>query len=1013
MKPAEPTGAVLVIGGGIGGIQASLDLANSGFRVYLLERLGAIGGAMAALDKTFPTNDCSMCILSPKLVECGRHLNIELLTNSELLALEGVPGAFIATVEQKPRYVDIEKCTGCGECAGVCPVRLPDAFNRGFSTRKAIYRLYEQAHPPAYQIDMNACRRCGLCARTCAAWAVDLSMEPVTHRLEVGAVVACPGFETFDAARIANYGYGLFPNVITGIEFERILSASGPTRGNLRRPSDGRMPRRIAWIQCVGSRDIHRVNNGYCSSVCCTSAIKEAVVAREHGCPDLEATVFHIDIRTHGKGFERYFDRARNEHGVRFARSEIHRVFQDASGDLILRYPEGGAVREEVFDLVVLSTGMVQSAANRELAARLGIELDEHGFCVTDTLSPVDTSVPGVFAAGAFTGPRDIPETVMGASAAASRAAELLSRARHSSTRSRKYPPEKPFGGSRPRIGVFVCRCGINIAGVVDVEAVRDHAAGLPNVVYAVDTLFACSQDSQRMIREAVSEHGLNRVVVAACTPRTHEPLFQETLREAGLNKHLFEMANIRDQCSWVHQAEPGNATAKAMDLVRMSAARARLMKPLAQTSVGVERSALVIGGGVAGMVSASALADQGFGVHLVESSGRLGGNALRLRSTLDGSDVASFVKGLSERVSNDPSIDLHLGAQVTDVAGFVGSFRSTVEEADGRRVEIVHGAAVIATGAEPHTPSGFLYGLDPGVLTLPQLEERISAGDPVAASCRNVVLIQCAGSREPGRPWCSRVCCSESLKLALEMLDRNPGIRIYILYRDIRTYGLREKYYLEARERGVRFLRYDPDDPPVIERGDREGGAGLRVTATDTVLGERFTIDADLVGLAVAVVPSGSSRRLAGLFKVPLDEDGFFMEAHAKLRPVDFPTDGVFVCGLAHGPKTIDESIVQAGAAAARASLVLCRDSIEAGGTVCVIDSAKCSGCGICALVCPFRAVEIDAEEHRAIVNEALCKGCGLCVASCRSGAADLGGFTDAEIHAMIGSFTSGNAGR
>lgn len=1013
MRPAEPTGSVLVIGGGIGGIQASLDLADSGFLVYLVERRGALGGTMAALDKTFPTNDCSMCILSPKLVECGRHLNIEILTNSEVISLEGAPGAFSVEVEQKPRFVDEDRCTGCGECARSCPVVLPDEFDRGLGVRKAIYRMYEQAYPPAYQIDMEACRRCGLCARRCAAGAVDLSMKPVTHSLKVGAVVACPGFDTFDAGRIANYGYGLFPNVITGVEFERILSASGPTQGRLRRPSDGGMPRRIAWIQCVGSRDIHRARNVYCSSVCCTYAIKEAVVAREHGCPGLEAVIFHIDIRTHGKGFERYYDRARNEHGVRFVRSEIHRVFQNASGDLILRYADGDVVREEVFDLVVLSTGMVQSDANRQLASRLGLELDEHGFCRTGALSPVCTSVPGVFAAGAFTGPRDIPETVMGASAAASGAAALLSGTRHSLTRSKSYPAERPVGESRPRIGVFVCHCGINIAGVVDVEAVREYAAGLPNVVFAADPLFACSQDSQRQIREAVSGHGLNRVVVAACTPRTHESLFQETLKEAGLNRHLFEMANIRDQCSWVHQGEPGRATAKAMDLVRMSVARARLKKPLKEASTGVERSALVAGGGVAGMVCASALADQGFPVHLVESSHRLGGNALRLRSTLDGSDVAAFVERLSERVSSDPSIVLHLGARITGVSGFVGSFRTTIEKTDGSRAEIGHGVAVIATGADPYSPSGFLYGSDRRILTLPELEERIAGGCSMIASCRNVVMVQCVGSREPERPWCSRTCCGESVKLAIELMDRNPDVRVYVLYRDIRTYGLREKHYLEARDRGVRFIRYDPDHPPRVEPTGRDGEALVRVTTTDAVLGEELAIGADLVGLAVAIVPSASNRSLAGLFKVPLDEDGFFMEAHAKLRPVDFPTDGVFVCGLAHGPKTIDESIVQAGAAAARAALVLSRDSMEAGGRVSFIDRAKCTGCGLCVLLCPFKAIEIDSEEHKAVVNEALCKGCGLCASSCRSGAADLGGCTDAEMHAAIVSCMYGDVAR
>jgi heterodisulfide reductase subunit A2 len=1012
VKPSEAGGAVLVIGGGVAGIQASLDLAGSGFKVYLVERQGAIGGTMAGLDKTFPTNDCSMCILSPKLVECGRHLDIEILTNSELTALEGAPGSFNATILQKPRFVDIDRCTGCGDCAAVCPVKVPDAFNRGLSERKAIHRLYEQAYPPAYQIDMDACRRCGLCVRKCAAGAVDLSMEPRTIQVVAGAVIACPGFETFDAGLIANYGYGVYPNVITSMEFERILSASGPTRGNLGRPSDGCMPRRIAWIQCVGSRDIHRVDHNYCSSVCCTYAIKQAVVAREHGCTDLEAAIFHIDMRTHGKGFERYFERAKARQGIRFVRSEIHRIYQDASGGLILRFPEDGRIREELFDLVVLSVGMVQSEANRTLAARLGVRLEEHGFCDTDPLSPTVTSVPGVFAAGAFTGPRDIPETVMGASAAAAGAAALLSPARHSRTQARTYPEERPLNGGRPRIGVFVCRCGINIGSVVDVTAVKEHAAGLPNVVMAEEALFTCSQDTQRTIRESIERHGLNRVVVAACTPRTHEVLFQETLREAGLNRHLVEMANIRDQCAWVHRDEPVRATQKAKDLVRMAVAKARLLEPLPHTLVDIEQSALVVGAGVAGMVCSAALADQGFPVHLVESSPEPGGNAISIGRTIEGADVGAFVGRLVERVSGDPLITLHTGSRIREAGGFVGSFRSVIEHPDGSTVDVRHGVVVIANGADAYRPDAYMYGLDPRVMTLKELAQLITRGDGRIASCNSLVLVQCVGSRDSDRPWCSRTCCSKSIRTALSVLDANPGARVHILYRDIRTYGLLEKYYLEARERGVRFVHYEPGNPPVVEAAPAGGAAGLKVTVTDSILGEEMVIDADLVGLATAIVPGPDAGRLAGLFKVPLDEDGFFMEAHAKLRPVDFSTDGVFVCGLAHGPKAIGESIVQAGAAAARASLVLSRGSIEAGGTVSVIDASKCSGCGTCAELCPFKAVEIDETERRAVVNEALCKGCGLCASSCRCGAADVRGFTDAEIYAMIGSGAAGEQG-
>jgi heterodisulfide reductase subunit A len=1003
MKPSEATGAVLVLGGGVGGIQAALDLADSGFRVYLVEKQGAIGGVMAGLDKTFPTNDCSMCILSPKLVECGRHLNIEILTNAELMTLEGVPGAFAATIEQQPRYVSMEKCTGCGDCAKVCPVKMPDPFNMGLSDRKAIYRLYQQAYPPSFMIEKSVCKRCGLCAKKCSAGAIDLDMKPQTLKVAVGAVIACPGFEAFDARLIANYGYGTFPNVITSLEFERILSACGPYRGRLLRPSDGKAPRRIAWIQCVGSRDIHRVDNNYCSSVCCTYAIKEAVVAREHSETELETTIFHIDIRTHGKGFERYYERARTEHGVRFVRSEIHRIYQDSSGDLILRFPEDGAIKEEAYDLVVLSVGIVQGRANRELAGRLGLQLNRHGFCETGTFSPVHTSVPGIFAAGAFSCPKDIPETVMGASAAAAEASAMLAPARHSLTRQKSYPPERPLLGERPRIGVFICHCGINISSVVDIAAVKAYAAGLPNVVLAEDALFTCSQDSQRKIRESIAEHRLNRVVVAACTPRTHESLFQETLREAGLNRHLFEMANIRDQCAWVHQGEPEKATQKAKDLTRMSVAKAKLIEPLSQAFLDVNRSALVVGGGVAGMVCASTLASQGFGVHLVESAKELGGNARRISSTIEGDDAGAFLGSLIESVSADPAIELHIGARIAEAGGFVGNFRTVVENTDGSVEEISHGAVVIASGGEAYRPDGYLYGKDPRVFTLLELEGEIANGNPLVSSCRNVVLIQCVGSRDDERPYCSRTCCSKSIKLALSLIEANPGVNVYVLYRDIRTYGFNEQYYLEARDRGVRFLQYDPEDKPTVDVVEQDGQKRLRVVMTDLVLGEEFSIDADLLGLATAIVPSADTRRLAALFKVPLNEDGFFMEAHIKLRPVDFPTEGVFVCGLAHSPKSIAESIIQAKAAASRAALVLCRDSIEAGGTVSIIDGSKCSGCGICEALCPFKAIEIDETDGKAVVNEALCKGCGLCASSCRCGAADVKGFTDREIHAMI----------
>ena len=1004
MKPLDPTGAVLVLGGGIGGIQASLDLADSGFKVYLVEKQGAIGGTMAALDKTFPTNDCSMCILSPKLVECGRHLNIEILTNSELLGIEGSPGSFTATVRREPRYVDPLACTGCGECAKKCPVVLPDMFNRGLNGRKAVFRLYEQAYPPSFEIDMTSCRKCRICEKTCSAGAIDFQMQPETLNLAVGAVIACPGFEAFDAGLLANYGYGVFPNVITGMEFERILSASGPYQGKLLRPSDGREPRSIAWIQCVGSRDTHRVNNNYCSSVCCTYAVKEAVVAKEHSGAELGTTIFYIDIRTHGKGFERYYERARSCHGVRFVKSEIHRIYRDRDENLTLRYSENGSIREEVFDLVVLSVGMVQGSTNREMARRLGIELNDHGFCATEVFSPVSTSSPGIFAAGAFTGPKDIPETVMGASAAAAEASALLAPSRHTLARTKSYPEESGSAPGRPRIGVFICHCGINISSVVDIARVRDYARTLPNVVHADDALFSCSQDNQHHIRDCIAAHRLNRIVVAACTPRTHEPLFMETMREAGLNRYLFEMANIRDQCSWVHQNQPELATRKAMDLVRMSVAKARLIEPLSQTRLDVNRSALVVGGGIAGMINALTLASLGFGVHLVEMSPVLGGNALKLHSTIEGMDVPRFVRELSERVSGEPLITLHTGSRIRDVRGFVGNFTTTLENTGGGgEREVRHGVAVIASGGEPFRTGEYLYGKSPRVFSLLELEDGVARKDPLILGARNIVLMQCVGSRDSERPYCSRTCCSKSVKIALELRKASPEANIFILYRDIRTYGFLEQYYLEAREKGVHFLQYDPERKPSVEPVTRDGEERVRVSVTDLILNEELSVDADVLGLATAIVPSPGAAELAGLFKVPLNEDGFFMESHIKLRPVDFPSEGVFVCGLAHSPKLIGESIIQAKAAASRAAVILSRESIEAGGTVSSIERSRCRGCGLCVELCPYGAIDLVEDGSIAAVNEALCKGCGVCASSCRSGAAGIRGFTDNEIFSMI----------
>jgi len=997
-------GAVLVVGGGIAGIQASLDLAESGYKVYLLERLPSLGGVMAQLDKTFPTNDCAMCILAPKLVGAGRHPNIDVITYTDLVKVEGEEGRFEVTLNRRARRVDPEKCTGCGDCAQKCPVEAIDEYNAGLSTRHSIYVRYPQAVPLVFTIDREKCIGCGICSEVCKADAVRYDEEDTETMLLVGSIILAPGFETFDPSVLSEYGYGRYPNVVTSLEFERILSASGPFIGHVQRPSDGDIPQKIAFIQCVGSRETTH-GNAYCSSVCCMYATKEAVIAREH-MSTIEPTIFYMDMRAYGKDFDKYIERAKNEYGVRFIRCRVSNTDEEPdTHDLYITYCEDGDVKREKFDMVVLSVGFTPSESVRELAEKLGVELNEYGFCETQTFHPIETSRPGIFVCGLFSSPKDIPETVAQASAAASCTGELLSSVRGTLVTRKEYPKEQYVRGQPPRIGVFVCRCGINIGGVVDVPSVVKYAETLPNVVYTCDNLYSCSSDTQEKIKQIIKEYDINRVVVASCSPRTHEPLFQETIREAGLNRYLFEMANIRDQCSWVHMREPEAATQKAKDLVRMAVAKARRLEPLERPLLRVIPRGLVIGGGLSGMMAALALAEQGFEVFLVEKDEELGGFLRRKFYTLDNDDLQMSLRELVDKVKGNELIHVFLNAVVEDVSGYVGNFKSTVVSNSGNEAkrELEHGVVIVATGGEEYHTKEYLYGEDARVVTQLELEKQLAAGNN-NQNFGNVVMIQCVGSRDEERHYCSRVCCSEAINNALKIRKADPEANVFILYRDVRTYGLMEKHYSRAREAGVFFIQYDEENKPkVYKHGSSEEEDKLRVSVFEPIIGEQLLIDADLIVLSTAVVPPADNERLAQMLKVPLNEDGFFLEAHAKLRPVDFATEGIFLCGMAHSPKLIDESISQAKAAASRACTLLSKDEIEAEGITAKVNENRCTGCGICALVCPYNAVEIDAEERIAVVNSAICKGCGACSATCRSSAIDVMGYTDEQMYVVI----------
>jgi len=990
-------GSVLVVGGGIGGIQAALDLAESGFKVFVVDDSPAIGGVMAQLDKTFPTNDCSMCILSPKLVECGRHLNVEVLTCSEVAGISGELGNFNVSVMQRPRYVDIEKCTGCGVCAKFCPVDAIDAFNKGLSDRTAIHIDYPQAVPLVYVIDRKKCVGCGLCKNICLADAINYADQEKEVELNVGAVILAPGVKEFDAELKSEYGYGRYPNVVTSIEFERILSASGPFMGRVQRPSDGDIPRKIAFIQCVGSRDV-ACGNDYCSSVCCMYSTKEAVIAREH-MSQIEPTIFYIDLRAYGKDFDKYIDRAKEEYGVRFIRCRVSEVEEiPKTKNLRIRYEtEDGRLQEEEFDLVVLSIGFTPSENVKKLAKNLSVELNEHGFCKTQTFHPMETSRPGVFVCGMFSSPKDIPETVTQASAAAASVGRVLSSVRGALVKKKGYPEELDVRDQPPRIGVFVCHCGINIGGVVDVPRVVEYAKTLPSVVHACENLYTCSSDTQKLMKEWIEEHNLNRIVVASCTPRTHEPLFQETLREAGLNRYLFEMANIRDQCSWVHMREHEAATEKAKDLVRMAVAKAGKLEPLDRVLLNVIPRGLVIGGGLSGMTAALALAEQGFEVFLIEKEPELGGFLRNIHYTLEGEDPQKYLKKLVKTVQENHLIHTFLGAEIEEISGYVGNFRTTITQGSKKK-ELDHGIIIVATGGQEYRPSEYRYSVDPRIVTQSELEDRLSTSDDVdKLNC--VVMIQCVGSRDSAHPYCSRVCCGEAVKNALEIKETNPNTDVFILYRDMRTYGLVETYYEKARELGVVFIRYDEDNKPEVAKKISDSGRDiLGVSVYEPIIGEQVSIDADLVVLSAAIVPPEENEILAKMLKVPLNEDGFFLEAHAKLRPVDFTTDGVFVCGMAHAPKSIGESISQAYAAVSRACTILSKEKIEAEGIVASIDEKICTGCGTCVKLCPFGALAKN-EVGVAEVTAVLCKGCGLCAASCPERAITIPHFTDEQI--------------
>jgi heterodisulfide reductase subunit A len=1018
----DPVGAVLVLGGGVGGMRAAVDLAEAGLKVYLVEHMPWLGGRVAQLGYMFPTHDCVLCrgtsdngygctrpAISPALLDNNLHPNIEILNNTDLINVSGYAGDFTVTLRRRPTYVNPERCINCGLCEGVCPVSLPSPFQLGLAVRKAIYKMAPRALPDAYVVDkVPRCETCRRCETICPTSAVNLDEPEVELDLQVSAIILSLGYAISDPTEYGELGYDRFPNVIHSMQYERLASRSGPTEGVVMRPSDGRLPQRIAWIQCVGSRD---EKHPYCSSICCMYATKEAMLAKQR-IEGVHCQVFMMDERAFSKEFNAYYEEAQEQYGVEYTRCRISAITEDPdTDDLILRYPDkDGQFVEDRFDMVVLSVGALPPSGARDLAGLLGIELNPYGFCETDKFAPLETSRPGIYVCGAFASPKEIAETILDAAGAAGDVMRLLSGEIGDRVYGREYPfllgaeqlpPERDVAGEDPRIGVFVCRCYPSIAGVVDTDALTEFSAGLPGVVHAEPVDYACLEEGQERIHQVIAEHNLNRVVVAACSHRTHESLFQRVVRQAGLNPYLLEIANIREHCAWPHVNDPPGATRAAKELVRLATSRVWLAEPVHKQPVQPVRRALVIGAGVSGMTAALNVADAGFDVTLVERQAGLGGNLQQIYYVAEGENPQRLLRDLTNRVLGHRRIDVLTGSEVVAHEGSVGAFRSTVRTPQGE-VEIEHGVTIVATGGQEWRGDVYLFGQDERVVTSLDLEEIITHRPEQIVDLEEVVFIQCV--RRPGEvEYCSRTCCTNTMKNAIRIKLLNPDCKIVVLYKDIITYGFREAFYTEARQRGVLFVRYDEDHMPQLRLDDQ---GDLEVMAWEPSLQQEIVLHPGLLALSMAIQPSEGTKKLARILDVPLSSEGFFMEAHVKMRPMDFAKEGIYVCGMAHYPKFIDECITNAQAAAARAITILSMPKMYIGGVVSIVDQSKCVGCLTCVRTCPFEIpkvrysdVGVGGIKGAAYIDPSLCTGCGTCTGECPAKAIQLVAYRDEQI--------------
>jgi heterodisulfide reductase subunit A len=983
--------SVLVLGGGIAGIQAALDLAHAGAQVVLVEKQPTIGGIMAVLDKNFPTLDCSICIEAPKMSEVDLHPNIEILSLAELEKLDGEAGSFTAHIRQRGRFVT-DECTRCGDCTQVCPVVLPNEYDSGMAARKAIYTPIPQSVPGAYLIDLEHCLNqppnynpCSHCSDVCPPGAIDFMMprERIVQR-KVGAVIVAVGYDSFDPRKLRTWGYGEHPDILTALEFERLVNSAGPTGGEILRPSDGTHPHKLLFVLCVGSRDQRHAR--YCSRFCCMYSLKHAYQALDHGVEDV--SVMYMDMRAYGKGFDSFRSRTHDE-GARYIRGRPARIQPNGSGTLAVLYEDtqSGVRKTQEFDMVVLANAVLPQEGLAELADRLGLELDEDGFlrALEERAGLVSTTRPGIYAAGCASGPKDIPDSVAEGSGAAALALSFVDERHWHAT-----PEIEPMEDiDTPRVGVFVCHCGSNIAGVIDVEELTGYSESLPDVVFASNQMFSCAGNTQKEIEDAIREHFINRVVIAACSPKTHESIFRGVMVRAGLNPFLLEMSNIRNMDSWVHKHEKDAATEKAKDMVAMAVEKARLLVPLDVRELPLTQRALVIGGGIAGMNAAVALSRQGFKTDIVERAPELGGMLCELDVLAPSGIRADDLLKAKKRELKRSGVRVHLGCEVETIGGVVGSFQARLT--NGKEIEA--GAVVMATGAQSYEPAEFGYGEDPSVITNLELEARLGEG----VEHEKITFVSCVGSRQ-GSMGCSRYCCTSMIAQALRL--RQMGKTVRVVSKDIRTYSRQaEELYEEAMRAGVQFFRYDAEHPPQDVLAYRDGF----LEVDDELFRARIRIPTDLLVLVVGLRPGEDS--LAEQLKLSRSEDGFYMELHPKLGPAETASQGIYLAGSAQGAKDVRESIAQALASAGKAGALLAHGVISKEPLTAVVDEELCIGCMRCVKVCPFGAIEATGpvKEGKVRILEAACMGCGTCAAECNFAAIDMPYFTKEQILAQV----------